>query len=54
QNVWGRIYAEWCTASHYEQTKGPEIIWNQDQDISSPTFKSVIWIPVQKRTACKD
>ncbi|MET1191944.1 AraC family transcriptional regulator [Bacillus licheniformis] len=54
QNVWGRIYAEWFPSSHYEQTKGPEILWNQDQDISSPTFKSEIWIPVQKRTACKN
>ncbi|GAA3332748.1 hypothetical protein GCM10020331_094060 [Ectobacillus funiculus] len=29
QNVWGRIYSEWFPSSNYEQTKGPEILWNE-------------------------
>jgi len=46
QNVWGRIYAEWFPSSNYEQVEGPEILWNEHKDITSPTFKSEIWIPV--------
>ncbi len=49
QNVWGRIYAEWFPASGYEQVKGPEILWNENKDVTSPTFRSEIWIPVKKR-----
>ena len=48
QNIWGRIYAEWFPASGYEQVKGPEILWNEDKDITSPTFRSEVWIPVKK------
>jgi AraC family transcriptional regulator len=46
QNVWGRIYSEWFPTSSYEQIQGPEILWNADKDVTSPTFKSEIWIPV--------
>ncbi|UFJ39471.1 AraC family transcriptional regulator [Brevibacillus humidisoli] len=49
QETWGRIYAEWFPSSSYEQIEGPEILWNEHNDISSPTFKSEIWIPVLKR-----
>ncbi|MFB9760448.1 AraC family transcriptional regulator [Ectobacillus funiculus] len=49
QNVWGRIYSEWFPSSNYEQTKGPEILWNENKDTTSPTFKSEIWIPVLKK-----
>jgi|OM-RGC.v1.007377242 AraC family transcriptional regulator len=49
QNIWGRIYAEWFPSSGYEQTEGPEILWNESKDTSSPQFKSEIWIPVIKR-----
>ncbi|MCA9972660.1 MAG: AraC family transcriptional regulator [Anaerolineales bacterium] len=49
QNVWGRIYAEWFPSSGYEQAPGPEILWNEHKDVSSPTFHSEIWIPVTKR-----
>ena len=48
QNIWGRIYAEWFPASGYEQVQGPEILWNESKDVTSPTFRSEIWIPVQK------
>jgi Uncharacterized protein conserved in bacteria len=49
QNVWGRIYSEWFPSSNYEQTKGPEILWNENKDVTSPTFKSEIWIPIIKK-----
>ncbi|MEG7845526.1 AraC family transcriptional regulator [Bacillus mobilis] len=49
QNVWGRIYSEWFPSSNYELAKGPEILWNEQKDISSPNFKSEIWIPVLKK-----
>jgi AraC family transcriptional regulator len=49
QNVWGRIYAEWFPSSHYEQAEGPEILWNEHKDVTSPTFKSEIWIPITKK-----
>lgn len=46
QDVWGRIYAEWFPASNYESTPGPEILWNEHSDMTSPTYRSEIWIPV--------
>ncbi len=49
QNVWGRIYSEWFPSSNYEQAEGPEILWNESKDVTSPTFKSEIWIPVLKK-----
>jgi AraC family transcriptional regulator len=49
QNIWGRIYAEWFPSSGYEQARGPEILWNENKDVDSLTFRSEIWIPVLKR-----
>lgn len=49
QNVWGRIYSEWFPSSNYQQAEGPEILWNESKDTTSPTYKSEIWIPVKKR-----
>ncbi|MBO8163507.1 MAG: AraC family transcriptional regulator [Brevibacillus sp.] len=49
QETWGRIYSEWFPSSGYEQIEGPEILWNEHNDINSPTFKSEIWIPIVKR-----
>lgn len=49
QNVWGRIYSEWFPSASYEIARGPEILWNESKDVSSPTFKSEIWIPVIKK-----
>jgi len=48
QDVWGRIYSEWFPSSKYEQIEGPEILWNEDKNVASRTFKSEIWIPVLK------
>ncbi|USK33182.1 AraC family transcriptional regulator [Bacillus sp. F19] len=48
QEVWGRIYSEWFPSSNYEQLEGPEILWNENKDTSSPAFKSEIWIPILK------
>lgn len=49
QNVWGRIYSEWFPTAGYELDVGPELLWNESKDVSSPTFKSEIWIPVRKK-----
>ncbi|EFM12025.1 transcriptional regulator, AraC family [Paenibacillus curdlanolyticus YK9] len=48
QNVWGRIYSEWFPSSNYEQADGPEMLWNESKDMTSPTYRSEIWIPVSK------
>jgi len=49
QHVWGRIYSEWFPSSNYQLAEGPEILWNENKDITSPNFKSEIWIPVIKK-----
>ncbi|TFJ89344.1 GyrI-like domain-containing protein, partial [Lentibacillus salicampi] len=49
QDIWGRIYAEWFPSSNYEQVEGPEILWNENKDTSSPEFKSEIWIPITEK-----
>lgn len=49
QETWGRIYSEWFPSSDYELAAGPEMLWNESKDTSSPTFRSEIWIPVVKR-----
>ena len=49
QDIWGRIYSEWFPSSNYEQKEGPEILWNEHKDVTSPTFRSEIWIPIWKR-----
>ncbi|MDQ0192839.1 AraC family transcriptional regulator [Paenibacillus wynnii] len=49
QQIWGRIYSEWFPSSDYEQVEGPEILWNESKDTTSPNFKSEIWIPVAKK-----
>jgi AraC family transcriptional regulator len=49
QNVWGRIYSEWFPSSNYELAKGPEILWNEHIDVSSPTFRSELWVPVSQK-----
>jgi AraC family transcriptional regulator len=48
QDMWSQIYAEWFPASGYELTGGPELLWNEAPDTSSPDYKSEIWIPVHK------
>jgi AraC family transcriptional regulator len=49
QNVWGRIYSEWFPSSNYELAQGPEVLWNEHKDVSSPAFRSEIWVPVSKK-----
>jgi len=49
QILWGRIYSEWFPSVAYEVAPGPEILWNEGPDTNSPTFRSEIWIPVQKK-----
>ncbi|WP_379128310.1 GyrI-like domain-containing protein [Paenibacillus sp. sgz500958] len=49
QEIWGRIYSEWFPSSNYEQVQGPEMLWNESKDTSSPNYRSEIWIPVKKK-----
>ncbi|MGE6595095.1 AraC family transcriptional regulator [Bacillus proteolyticus] len=49
QNVWGRIYSEWFPSSNYELAEGPEILWNESKEMSSPNFRGEIWVPVLKK-----
>ncbi|MCC5911361.1 MAG: AraC family transcriptional regulator [Clostridiaceae bacterium] len=49
QNVWGRIYSEWFPSSNYEIAEGPEILWNEEKELTDPNFKSELWIPIIKK-----
>ncbi|MFD2614928.1 AraC family transcriptional regulator [Paenibacillus gansuensis] len=49
QNIWGRIYSEWFPSSTYQLAEGPEMLWNEHKDVSSPVFRSEIWVPVTKK-----
>jgi AraC family transcriptional regulator len=49
QDIWGRIYSEWFPSTNYESAEGPEILWNEDKELDSHSFKSEIWIPVKKK-----
>lgn len=49
QNVWGRIYSEWFPSSNYELAEGPEILWNESKDTTTPDYRSEIWIPIVKK-----
>ncbi|NMO94246.1 AraC family transcriptional regulator [Paenibacillus lemnae] len=49
QHVWGRIYSEWFPSASYELARGPEMLWNEGKDVSSPQYRSEIWIPVIKK-----
>ncbi len=49
QNIWGRIYAEWFPSVSYELAPGPEMLWHEHKDVTSPAFRSEIWIPVVKK-----
>jgi AraC family transcriptional regulator len=46
QETWGTIYSEWFPSSSFQQTEGPEILSIKSKDLTSPTVKSEIWIPV--------
>lgn len=49
QETWGKIYAEWFPSSSYQVTEGPEILSIKSKDLTSPTVKCEIWIPVSKK-----
>ncbi|MFC7686505.1 GyrI-like domain-containing protein [Ureibacillus sp. GCM10028918] len=46
QETWARIYSEWFPSSSYQVTEGPEMLSIKSKDLTSPTVKSEIWIPV--------
>jgi AraC family transcriptional regulator len=47
QAVWARIFTEWFPSSGYQHAGGPELVWSEHRDITSPTFRNEIWIPVR-------
>jgi AraC family transcriptional regulator len=49
QETWGRIYSEWFPSSNYQVAEGPEILSIKTKDLTSPSVKSEIWIPVLKK-----
>ncbi|WP_394218832.1 GyrI-like domain-containing protein [Halobacillus trueperi] len=49
QETWGRIYSEWFPSSNYQVTKGPEILSIKSKDLTSPSVKCEIWIPILKK-----
>lgn len=49
QETWGRIYSEWFPSSGYQAIEGPEILSIKSKDLTSPSVKSEIWIPVSKK-----
>ncbi|TYS67839.1 AraC family transcriptional regulator [Sutcliffiella horikoshii] len=49
QETWGRIYSEWLPSSNYQVTEGPEILSIKNKDLSAPSVKCEIWIPVIKK-----
>lgn len=48
-DIWGRIFSEWFPTSGYEHAEAPEVEWYSNGDLSSPDYKSEIWIPVVKK-----
>ena len=48
QETWGKIYSEWFPSSNYQVTEGPEILSIKSKDLSSPSVKCEIWIPISK------
>ncbi|WP_226683008.1 AraC family transcriptional regulator [Sutcliffiella horikoshii] len=49
QETWGRIYSEWFPSSNYQVAEGPEMLSIKNKDISAPSVKCEIWIPVLKK-----
>lgn len=53
QETWGRIYSEWFPSSNYQVTEGPEILSIKTKELTSPSVKSEIWVPVLKNLYSK-
>ncbi|OJG60233.1 hypothetical protein RV07_GL002276 [Enterococcus malodoratus] len=47
--IWGRIFSEFFPTTDYQHTPSPEIEWYSQGDMSSSTYKSEIWIPIEKK-----
>ncbi|MDR1200405.1 MAG: GyrI-like domain-containing protein [Tannerellaceae bacterium] len=48
QDGFKQIVNEWLPSSGYQHADAPEIEWYSVGDMSSPDYKSEIWIPVVK------
>jgi AraC family transcriptional regulator len=51
QDGFMQIFNEWMPSSGYQHANAPEIEWYSDGDMSSPDYKSAIWIPVVKASS---
>ena len=49
KDMWGRIFSEFFPTTGYEHAQAPEIEWYSNGDMSDPTYKSEIWIPIIKK-----
>lgn len=49
QDTFVRIFSEWLPASGYEHAAAPEIERYPSGDMSLPSYKSEVWIPVVKK-----
>lgn len=49
QELFKRIYTEFFPAGGYERANGPDIEVYYEGDISSPDYRSEVWIPVVKK-----
>lgn len=49
QETWGRIYSEWLPTSNYQVIEGPEMLSIKTKELTSPSVKSEIWIPILKK-----
>jgi AraC family transcriptional regulator len=46
QDGFKHIFNEWLPSSGYRHAGAPEIEWYSDGDMSSPEYRSEIWVPV--------
>lgn len=49
QDGFKQIFGEWLSSSGYQHANAPEIEWYSVGDMSSPEYKSEIWVPVIKQ-----
>lgn len=49
QNMWKRIYSEWLPVADYEIVPAHDIEEYTAGDVSSPDYRSEIWLPVSRK-----
>jgi AraC family transcriptional regulator len=48
QDGFKQVFSEWLPSSGYQHANAPEIEWYSEGDMSSPNYRSEIWIPIVK------